>query len=354
VVEEKKIKWLRIIQFLPKTTPGKNNPKVGAQSMATCRMSLGIVPVEADGSVYCDAPVNVPIYFQALDENQMALQSMKAVTYVHAGEQLSCVGCHESKWKAIPPLKSTPVAFTRGPSQLQEEFPGHHTDPAKGAIPFNYHLLAKPALQQAGYGGEYKSYWSPGGGSRSIPGYVGTHQSTIGDDLVQKYTSGSINKEDFHRIVMWIDLNCNELGWHHDVDAQRAGQVVWPEIDVDRDNVLATENRQEPPGTHHFLDSGGSTLAHRNRGGRANPPGADGISRVRILHHGATLTISSISRGPALVQLWNSQGDAVFHESCSVTNRRIQIPFAEFSAGVYVVRVQTPSGLFHKTLSAVR
>ena len=354
VVEEKRIKWLRIIQFIPKTTPGKNTPKVGAHSMATCRMSLGIVPVEADGSVYCDAPVNIPIYFQALDENQMALQSMKAVTYVHAGEQLSCVGCHESKWKAIPPLRSTPIAFTRSPSQLQEEFPGHHTDPTKGAIPFNYHLLAKPALQRAGYGGEYKSYWSPGGGSRSIPGYVGTHQSKIGDDLVEKYTSGSIGREDFHRIVMWIDLNCNELGWDHNVDAQKAGRVVWPEIDVGRDNVLGTEHRQDPPGTPHILDSSGSTLAHRNRYVHGNPPEPDGISRVSMLQHGERLTISNISRGPALVQLWNSQGDAVFHESCSVTHGCIQVPFEDFSAGVYVVRVQTPSQLLHKTVSAVR
>jgi hypothetical protein len=70
VVEQKKIKWMRIVQFIPKTTPGENNPRVGNYDMATCRMSLGIVPVEDDGSVYCDAPINKPIYFQALDENQ--------------------------------------------------------------------------------------------------------------------------------------------------------------------------------------------------------------------------------------------------------------------------------------------
>ncbi len=93
VVEQKKIKWMRIVQFVPKTSPGQDNPRVGDYPMATCRMSPGIVPVEDDGSVYCEAPIKVPIYFQALDKNRMAIQSMKSITYVHPGEKLSCVGC---------------------------------------------------------------------------------------------------------------------------------------------------------------------------------------------------------------------------------------------------------------------
>ena len=351
VVEEKKIKWMRIVQFLPKTTSNKNNPKVGAYSMATCRMSLGIVPVEPDGSVYCDAPVNKPIYFQALDEHQMALQSMKAVTYVHAGEQLSCVGCHESKWKAVPPLQSTPIAFTRGPSQLQEEFPGHHTDPGKGAIPFNYHLLAKPALQRAGYSGEYKSYWAPGGGSRSIPGYVGAHQSRIGEELVRKYKSNEISKEDFHRIVMWIDLNSNELGWDHNVDAQKAGQVVWPEIDVDRDNILGTEHWQDPPDTPRILDTSSATLIQPDHGKRARRPET---GRVNITPLGASLAVSTVPTAPIIVRLWSSRGRCVFRHTSRVTGSMVEIPVSSISPGIYLVEVQTLSGRFVRVFSSVR
>ena len=349
VVEQKKIKWMRIVQFIPKTTPGENQPRVGDYDMATCRMSLGIVPVENDGSVYCNAPINRPIYFQALDENQMAIQSMKALTYVHSGEQLSCVGCHESKWESPPPLQGTPMAFKRDPSPIQEEFPGHHTDPTKGAIPFNYHLLAKPALQRAGYGGEYQCYWAPQNrGSRSIPGYVGTRQSSIGDDLLQKYTSGSISEEDFHRIVMWIDLNSNELGWDHDVEAQQAGQVVWPEIDVDRDNLVGTEHWLPPPDTVTV-----ATRFHKP-GDRSSPEPVDRDAAVEIHRRGASLVIVNLSPGRVPVRLWDARGKVVFDRTYTVSSQSVEVPLTRLAPGMYVCRVKVDQGILTRAVSTVR
>ena len=348
VVEQKKIKWMRIVQFIPKTTPGENTPKVGNYDMATCRMSLGIVPVEEDGSVYCNAPINKPIYFQALDENQMAIQSMRAVTYVHTGEQLSCVGCHESKWKAIPPLQSTPIAFRRGPSAIQEEFPGHHDDPTKGAIPFNYHLLAKPALEGAGYGGEYQCYWAPGAGSRSIPGRVGAHESRIGDDLLQKYKSGSISEEDFHRIVMWIDLNCNELGWDHDVEAQKAGQVVWPEIDVDRDNVLGTEHWLPAP------ESLQTSARFPGHGGYSIPRTARKLVPIDIARKGSMLQISRTAAVAVPVEICDARGRMVFHRTYAAAESPVRISLSAFPRGIYIVRVDASTGQVTRTLSTLR
>ena len=348
VEEEKKIKWMRIVQFIPKTTPNEDSPRVGGYNMATCRMSLGIVPVEDDGSVYCNAPVNKPIYFQALDENRMAIQSMRALTYVHTGEQLSCVGCHESKWKAIPPLQSTPTAFTRPPSALREEFPGHHTDPSKGAIPFNYHLLAKPALQRAGYPGEYKCYWAPGGGSRSIPGYVGAHASEIGDELVRKYKSGSISEEDFHRIVMWIDLNSNELGWDHDVEAQQAGQVVWPEIDVDQANVLGTEPWRPAP---ESLETAARFPGYgRNFSSKTASPNEP----IGMFRRGTSLVITNLQAGSFPVRLWDSRGRRVFDRTVETSGPTLRLPVASLPRGVYVVRVQAPGRTRARTVSTLR
>jgi len=40
---------------------------------------------------------------------------------------------------------------------------------------------------------------------------------------------------------MWLDCNSNELGDYENEKAQRAGQVVWPLSDVNRDNVLGAE-----------------------------------------------------------------------------------------------------------------
>jgi len=45
------------------------------------RVAIIAVPVEADGSAYFEAPVGKPIYFQALDGQGMAVQSMRSVTW---------------------------------------------------------------------------------------------------------------------------------------------------------------------------------------------------------------------------------------------------------------------------------
>ena len=104
--DDTRITDLRIIQVFPKpwNSPLANNPRIGYSDSPNVRMVLGTVPVEEDGSAYFEAPVEKEIYFQALDERGMAVQSMRSGTYVHPGEQLSCLGCHEDKWEAVPPM----------------------------------------------------------------------------------------------------------------------------------------------------------------------------------------------------------------------------------------------------------
>lgn len=270
VVEEKKIKWLRIVQLFPKTTHDKNKPKIGFAMQGIARMSLGIVPVEEDGSVYCKAPVGKSIYFQALDANKMAIHSMRSVTYVHPGEKLVCYGCHEKSfhgWYAPPSLPKTPIAFQRQPSELEPEFPGHHTDPTKGAIPFNFHLLVKPIFEnkcspchaQNGKNTDFSYGWTlmnrafffhagfngairydEHGGSRTVPGYYGAMHSTIGKNYLKSHTD-KLSDEEWTRVFMWLDLNSNELGVYKDTSQQRSGQVAWPELDVDPDDPIGTE-----------------------------------------------------------------------------------------------------------------
>lgn len=133
-----KPKWLRIVQLIPKATPSANNPMTGYGSQSLVRMPLGVVPVEEDGSVHCEAPVGKAIYFQLLDADGIAIHSMRGATYVHDGEQLSCVGCHEPQWQPPPAVK--PTAAVRSPSRLQQEV-------AEGAIPFNWMRLVRPVFE---------------------------------------------------------------------------------------------------------------------------------------------------------------------------------------------------------------
>ena len=253
--EGAKVKWLRIIHYLPKTTNAPDDPKIGFGSQNAARMPLGVVPVEEDGSAFFEAPVGKCIYFQALDSLGMAITSMRSATYVHSGEQLSCVGCHENKWQAAP--RSDSMAHKRPPSPIQPEFTGHHSDPTQGGIPFNYYLLVKPVFDQKcipchtqqskGFtSSEYAAlrpfacFFNGGGdntGSRVTPGKFGARASRMGKALLtpehrDRMTQGKFTQEDVRRIVMWLDCASDELGAYSEPDQQRAGKVVWPVLQV--------------------------------------------------------------------------------------------------------------------------
>ncbi len=105
--EDTRITHLRVIQLLPKSTAPPNRPRIGVANQTNARAVLGTVPVEPDGSAHFEAPDSVPIYFQALDERGMAVQSMRSVTYLHPGERLTCQGCHERKHR---PPSSTMIS----------------------------------------------------------------------------------------------------------------------------------------------------------------------------------------------------------------------------------------------------
>jgi hypothetical protein len=255
------VSYLRIIQLIPKTTPNKNTPATGYASESLCRMPLGVVPVDPDGSAYFEAPVGKCIYFQALDNRHMAVQSMRTATYVHPGEGLMCIGCHEDKW-ATPPV-NFPSAWKRPPSQITPEV----TD---GAVPFNFYRLVKPVFDakcvacHTGRGkGPDMSYASlsayvfslPGdsdamtlqnvGGSRSMLCESGARASTLLPYLDSAHYDVKLTEDEFRCVTLWLDCNANEFGVYQPSaqDSQRAGEIVWPDLDVDPSNPLGVERK---------------------------------------------------------------------------------------------------------------
>jgi len=273
-----KIKWLRIVQVIPQLLIRINREKTKLISYADesiGRIPLGIVPVEADGSVFCEAPVGKPIYFQLLDEKGMAVQSMRSATYVHPGEQMTCAGCHEDKWEA-PRTPTHPLALRRGPSKLVPEV-------ESGAVPFNfqrlvkgpvfdkkcvschkkhakapdmsYASLARPDLLFTLHGTHFQFRGGDQcldclgiGGSRTTPGRFGAHASGFMESLNHKdyHKDVDLTADELRRITLWLDLNANEICWISDdaaiVNAQRRGEIVWPpKRYVDPENVTAVE-----------------------------------------------------------------------------------------------------------------
>jgi hypothetical protein len=79
---------------------------------------IGEAPVESDGSSSFYVPARTPVYFQLLDEKGHVVQTMRSWVTLMPGENNTCMGCHESKLTATPPLSYTPIAVTRGPVPL--------------------------------------------------------------------------------------------------------------------------------------------------------------------------------------------------------------------------------------------
>jgi hypothetical protein len=81
---------------------------------------LGDATVHADGSAFFTVPARLPVYFQALDDKNRALQTMRSWSTLQPGESQSCTGCHEHKNTAPPLTRSGPsLAFQAGPQALE-------------------------------------------------------------------------------------------------------------------------------------------------------------------------------------------------------------------------------------------
>jgi hypothetical protein len=203
----------------------------------------------------------------------MAVQSMRSVTYVHAGEQMTCIGCHESKWAAAAPTPR-PRAFRRAPSKLTAEV-------SSGAIPFNFYKLVKqpvfdkkclpchnkmrakhpkaPDMTYASIAKNRYAFGLPGergmgmlgtGGSRTTPGRFGAHASGLMKILKtgKQHKDLKLTTDQWRRITLWLDLNCNEICWIGDdkqaIAAQKRGLDVLPPIDFDPKNPTGVENHR--------------------------------------------------------------------------------------------------------------
>jgi hypothetical protein len=242
-------------------------PMIGYERENTPRIPLGIVPVEADGSVYFEAPVAKELIFQVLDGDFRAVQSMRTVAFAHPGEQLSCQGCHEPTRQA-PQLARAPLALQRAPSKLQPEL---------GRIePISYHRQIKPIFEkscvpchvQEGKGPQDMShealrddaFWFSGamglgmtseysgihGGSRTIPGRFGARNCKLGNTLANEAHLKAVSAEDRHAVYLWLDSNSPRLGAYENEAAQLRGELVWPVPDVDPCNPLGTETTTPP------------------------------------------------------------------------------------------------------------
>ena len=239
------VKRLRIVQIFPKTTPYANAPRIGAAGEENARAILGTVPVEPDGSAYFTLPASKPVLFQALDANGFAVQTMRSLTYVQAGERISCIGCHEDRRTAPP--QGLVAATRRPPSAI---------DPGElGGRPWSYVRVVQPVLDKhcvrchgAGQGPPPKKIdlrGSPGGFPPSyrcltagdlVPRFrarnriqvtpPGGSMGSPGSKLMRMLLAGhpgkadpaglarqvKLSRDELARLAAWIDMNATFYG----------------------------------------------------------------------------------------------------------------------------------------------
>ena len=252
--EGTKIKELRIVQLLPKTTPFAHNPAIGYGDQKGARRILGTIPVEPDGSAYFNLPVDIPVYLQAIGEDGLVVQSMRSATYVKPGEELFCVGCHDQRYDAPRPT-SVPTAFRRDPSDIKRDVEGTH--------PISYPLLVQPVLDRhcaecheketvagktfrlgRGKPNEhfFESYknlrpyaffyndaaWTE---AKTFPGKFGAKASKLWPLLEKGHYDVSLSPEEKHRIAVWLDNNSDFYGSYENLERQRNGEVVPPTLE---------------------------------------------------------------------------------------------------------------------------
>ena len=258
IPENTVIQKLRIVQLLPKTTPDANKPRIGYGDQKGARKVLGTVPVEKDGSALFELPVDIPVYFQAIDQNGVAIQSMRSATYVHHGEDLICAGCHEFRHGSVGYASlgaQTPEAMRRQPSVIQ---PG-----PDGSAPINFPRLVQPILDQhcvacheTGADGKqtfslakgpddqhffrsyenlkrFTHYFDDAGWTepKTLPLKFGSYASPLYRVLKEGHYGVRLSREEMERLTLWMDTNCDFYGAYHDIEDQRDGKLVIPKLE---------------------------------------------------------------------------------------------------------------------------
>jgi len=118
-VKPGEIAKLLVLEQLPKPVnfAGGQEPLTAGGTFNLERI-LGTVPVEPDGSASMELPAGRPLFFVALDENDLSVKRMQSFVSVQPGERTSCVGCHERRL-ASPHPKPGLLAMERPPSPIE-------------------------------------------------------------------------------------------------------------------------------------------------------------------------------------------------------------------------------------------
>ncbi|MCL2742606.1 MAG: discoidin domain-containing protein [Planctomycetaceae bacterium] len=274
ISEGKKLKELRIIQLLPMSVPsgGRANHQphetgfrepTSTDSVVLCRNVWGTVPIEEDGSVHFKVPPRREFQLQVIDDEGLAVQSMRSSIYLHDGETLSCTGCHEQQAAAVKMTSvAAPKAFKREASVIKPSFPDavnfsyprliqpiwdkhcvecHAQKIAEGHKPPVPDLSRKLVPDDKNIGQWYASYkelkpyvfYSYGERFRTIPGSFGARASKLYPLLKAGHYEVKLSDEELQKVALWLDCVSLFYGVYEKEGgkAQLRGEVAFPTLE---------------------------------------------------------------------------------------------------------------------------
>jgi hypothetical protein len=251
------VKYLRVMEQVPRPwsvyrgyRPDDSSPgqmvAVSLYTHLSVKVLHGVVPVDEDGSAYFTVPANRNIFFQALDRDFMEVQRMRTFVDFQPGERRSCVGCHEQRSQA--PL-GRPLAALLRPPQSPQPQPGdagprpihyptdvqpifdrhcaacHNAKKADGGLDLGGEMTALFSRSYesiinkdlVGYIQEFVGPKPEGadamGYAPAVPPYTyGSHKSRLVTVLRQGHYGVKLPREDFIRLVTWVDANAPYYG----------------------------------------------------------------------------------------------------------------------------------------------
>jgi len=198
----------------------------------------GIVKVHEDGSAYFTVPAGENLFFQALDENFMALQEMASFINMMPKEQRACIGCHENRSKTPGRSSIRPMAMDY-PVQVLMPQPGdagprmvdfttdvqpildkHCVSCHDGRDPDNGLNLVN--IPNGKYSRSYDSLVGSGficyrgggkAGIESVPPLThGSRASKLPAMLLKGHHTAKLSREEMVKLVTWIDANVPYYG----------------------------------------------------------------------------------------------------------------------------------------------
>jgi len=255
-IERGRVKYVRVMEAMNLSwydtwRAGKQGDGAGMQASAVSlggdvarKKVHGIATVYDDGSAFFTVPAKKNLFFQALDENYMELHRMRTFINLLPGENRSCIGCHEVRRKA-PQMKTArrPMAMDHSIEALRPQ-PG---DTGPRAV--HYALDVQPTLDKHCLGchsgkapkgdleltGELTGLWNRSYenltkkqlvsylhtcsyGSSHVPVEppltFGSHRSKLVERIRKAPCKAKLTREEFIRIVTWIDANAPYYGTH--------------------------------------------------------------------------------------------------------------------------------------------